>query len=70
MKEIGCRDMGVNCNFVAKGNTDEEIKKALWSHAEKSHAEVVKSLTPDKRKEMNATMDALLKKSAAAPTKH
>ena len=70
MKEIGCRDMGVNCNFVAKGNTDEEVKKALWSHAEKAHAEVIKSLTPDKKKEMNATMDAVLKKSAATPTKH
>jgi len=69
MKELGCRDMGVNCSSVAKGNTDEEAKKALWSHAEKSHAEVVKSLTPDKKKEMNAAMDALLRKAAAAPTK-
>jgi len=66
MKEIGCRAMGVDCNFVAKGNTDEEVKKALWSHAEKSHAEVIKSLTADKRREMNATMDVLLKKSGAA----
>ena len=69
MNEIGCRAMGVDCNFVAKGNTNEEVKKVLWSHAEKSHAEVVKSLTTDKRREMDATMDALLKKSAAAPTK-
>jgi predicted small metal-binding protein len=68
MKEIGCRDMGVNCNFVAKGTTDEEVKKALWSHAEKAHAEVIKSLTADKRNEMSAMMDALLKKGAA--TKH
>src|SRR2546427_13148327 len=48
----------------AKGNTNEESKKALGTHAEKSHAEVVKVLTADKRKEM----DALLKKSAATPT--
>ena len=69
MKQVGCRDMGVNCDFVAKGSTDEEIKKTLWTHAEKSHAEVVKILTPEKKKEMTAKMDALLKQPTAAPVK-
>lgn len=64
MKQVGCRDMGVNCNYVASGKTDEEIKKNLWAHAEKSHAEVVKSLTPEKRKELTAKMDAILTKTA------
>lgn len=69
MKQIGCRDMGVNCDFVAKGSTDEEIKRTLWTHAETSHGEAVKILTPDKKKEMNAKMDALLKQFTAAPVK-
>ncbi len=68
MKELGCRDMGVNCNFVAKGNTDEEIKKAAWTHAEKAHPDMMKGMTPDKKKEMNAKMDALLTKAAPTST--
>ncbi len=62
MKQIGCRDMGVDCNFVAKGNDDEQIKKDLWAHAEKSHADVVKSLTPEMKNQMASKMDALLRK--------
>lgn len=69
MKQVGCRDMGVNCDFVAKGATDDEIKKNLWAHAENSHAEVVKSLTPEKRKELTTKMDAILNRSMAAPVK-
>jgi len=69
MKQVGCRDMGVNCDFVAKGNSNDEIKKALWTHAEKSHAEVVKSLTAGKRQELSVKMDEILNKPAAAPVK-
>ncbi len=61
MKQLGCADMGVNCSFVAKGNTDEEVKKAAWAHAEKAHPEMLKGLTPEKRREMNAKMDSLLR---------
>lgn len=69
MKEVSCRDMGVNCAFVAKGNTDEEVKKAVWAHAEKSHADMVKTMTPDKKKEMEMKLDTLLKRPTAAPAK-
>ena len=67
MKQLGCRDLGVSCGFVATGNTDEEIKNAAWAHAGKAHPDMMKGMTPDKKKEMNAKMDALLKRPVPAP---
>ena len=67
MKQLGCKDLGVSCGFVAKGNTDEEVKTAAWTHAEKAYPEMMKAMTPDKKKEMNAKMDAILTKPVPAP---
>ncbi len=48
MKTLACRDMGVDCSFVAKGNTEEEVMKNSMEHAKKIHS--------DKIKQMMATM--------------
>lgn len=37
MKSLSCKDAGVNCNFVAQGNTDEEILKKIAEHGKKVH---------------------------------
>ncbi len=39
---------------------------AAWAHAGKVHAETRKGLTPDKRKEMNAKVDSLLRRAASS----
>ena len=37
MKEIKCRDAGVDCDFVARGNTEEEVLAAAAEHGKKDH---------------------------------
>jgi predicted small metal-binding protein len=37
MRRISCRDIGVDCDFVATGNTDEEILKACAEHGKQAH---------------------------------
>jgi predicted small metal-binding protein len=37
MRRISCRDIGVDCDFVATGNTDEELMKACAEHGKKAH---------------------------------
>jgi len=37
MKELRCKDAGVNCDFVARGKTVEEIFKAASEHARTAH---------------------------------
>jgi predicted small metal-binding protein len=36
-KEIRCRDVGVDCDWVARGETEEEIMKKAAEHAKKAH---------------------------------
>ncbi len=37
MKELSCKDAGVNCNFVAHGKTDDEVLKQISEHGKKVH---------------------------------
>ncbi|MGH7802330.1 MAG: DUF1059 domain-containing protein [Thermodesulfobacteriota bacterium] len=36
-KEIRCRDVGVDCDWVVSGETEEEIMKEAAEHAKKAH---------------------------------
>jgi predicted small metal-binding protein len=36
-KVMKCRDVGVDCDFVARGATEEDILKQAAEHAKKAH---------------------------------
>ncbi len=36
-KSISCRDVGVDCDFTARGETTEEVLQACAQHAKKAH---------------------------------
>ncbi len=36
-KVLRCKDVGVECDFIARGKTDEEILKKAAEHAQKDH---------------------------------
>ena len=36
-KIISCRDVGVDCDFVARGETEEEILQKCADHAKNDH---------------------------------
>ncbi len=37
MKQISCRDFGVDCDFVARGETEEEVMRKGSEHGCKVH---------------------------------
>ena len=39
MIRYSCRDMGLKCPFIAKGETVEEVTKAAMEHVRENHAE-------------------------------
>jgi predicted small metal-binding protein len=49
MKDFHCRDVGANCDFVARGENNEEILKQVSKHAENTHQMKV---TPDLQKKV------------------
>jgi predicted small metal-binding protein len=45
MKVLGCKDIGIDCSFVAKGKTVDEVLKKASEHARKDHG--IKKVTKD-----------------------
>ena len=36
-KELRCRDVGLNCDFQARGDTEEEVLRQATIHARTAH---------------------------------
>jgi len=36
-KTVNCRDVGVNCDFVARGETEQEVLQQCAGHARTAH---------------------------------
>jgi len=48
MKTLSCKDVGIACDFVARGNTVDEVLRKATEHGKKVHAMKDTDLTPDK----------------------
>lgn len=44
-KVMSCREVGMDCDFVAKGETEQEIMQQAAEHAKKDHG--INEITPD-----------------------
>ncbi len=44
-RALGCKDIGIDCPFVATGKTDEEVLRKATAHAMKDHG--IKKVTPE-----------------------
>jgi predicted small metal-binding protein len=58
MKTFACKDLGMDCDFVAKGETVEEVSRKAMEHGQKVHGEVLKKMTdtPEKAAELQQAM--------------
>jgi predicted small metal-binding protein len=50
----------MDCNYTASGNTAEEVKQAMFAHAQQNHPDVLASMTPQQMEEITQRMDQLL----------
>lgn len=51
--QLKCKDLGFDsCNFVATGNSENEIKRKIFLHASMNHDEEYKSLAEEQKNEM------------------
>ena len=53
MKDFPCRDAGTSCDFVARGNSNQEILDQVGQHARAQHN---MQMTP----EMSRTVEGLI----------
>lgn len=61
MLTFACKDTGVDCDFIATGETVEEIKEKAFAHAGVVHAEILKSMTEEQLAELTKAVEANIK---------
>jgi predicted small metal-binding protein len=61
MLTFACKDAGVDCNFVATGETVEAVKANAFAHAGVVHAELLKSMTEEQLADLTKTLEANIK---------
>ncbi len=49
MRDFHCRDAGLKCDWVARGNSDDEILRQAGAHAQQAHGMKV---TPELEKQV------------------
>ena len=52
MYRFACKDVGVDCSFVAQGATVDEVKDKAFAHAGVVHADIMSSLTEAQKVEL------------------
>ena len=54
-RELHCSDTGMQCDYVAKGETDDEVMTEASQHVMQDHASVVAALSEEERNKFMAT---------------
>jgi predicted small metal-binding protein len=61
MFRYGCRDLGVDCDYVVTATTFEEVKEEVFAHAGVVHAEMLKGMTKDEIAQLTIAVEGAIK---------
>ncbi len=54
MKTISCREAGFECDWIVKGQTEEEVINNAAEHAIKEHGVKSEDMTPEMKEKIRA----------------
>ena len=58
MLKFACKDAGVECDFVATGETVDEVKQNAFAHAQVVHADLLSQMNEEQMAQLTQTLDA------------
>lgn len=58
MEKFACKNLGVDCDFVATGDTKEEVLKKAMEHGGAVHADLMKGMTEEQMAEFGKKIEA------------
>lgn len=61
MKSLSCKDMGMSDDFVAKGETKEEVMGKMMEHAKMEHKDMMDKMSDAEKEEMKKKMEGNMK---------
>ncbi len=62
MYRFACKDVGVDCTFVATGASVDEVKNKAFAHAGVVHADIMKGMSEARKEELTKQVVASIKK--------
>ena len=60
MLKFQCKDLGIDCSYVATGNTVEDVKKSAVAHAQTVHKDLLAKMTPQQIEDMYKTVTRMI----------
>ena len=61
MFRYGCRDLGVDCDYVVTGVTFEEVKEQVFAHAGVVHADMLKGMSQEELAQLTTAVEGAIK---------
>ena len=61
MFKYGCRDVGVDCDYVVTGATFEEVKEKVFAHAGVVHADMLKGMSQEELGQLTTAVEGAIK---------
>ncbi len=61
MYRFACKDVGVDCTFVATGASVDEVKNKAFAHAGVVHADIMKAMSDAQKEELTKQVVASIK---------
>jgi predicted small metal-binding protein len=58
MEKFACKNLGIDCDFVATGATKEEVMKMAMEHGGSVHADMMKDMTKEQAAEFAMKLEA------------
>jgi predicted small metal-binding protein len=58
MEKFACKNLGMDCDFVATGATKEEVLKKAMAHGSTVHADLMKNMTKEQSAEFAKKLEA------------
>ena len=58
MEKFACKNLGLDCDFVATGATKEEVMKMAMEHGNVVHADMMKDMTQEQMAEFGQKLEA------------
>ena len=61
MYKFACKDLDVDCDFSTTAESPEEVKTAVFAHADVVHKEMLSSMTPEQLAELEQAVEGAIK---------
>jgi predicted small metal-binding protein len=58
MLKFSCADVGVHCDFVATGETLDEVKQNAFAHANTVHQDLIKTMSQEQLADLVKAVEA------------